>query len=128
MRKLPIPRDLEDFWHAQSEWSQATFGTDQERGPLGPLKHLKKEVEEAISEVVSLWDGGARGAAPDLRPLREEITDCLFLVFDAARRAGMTHQDLVESAFRKLEINKGRKWGEAKEGEAVEHLREGEER
>lgn len=30
-----------------SEWSQKTFGSDDERGPIGALKHLAKEAKEA---------------------------------------------------------------------------------
>ena len=37
----------QQFWDQQAEWSRATFGSDTERGPLGPLKHLEKEAKEA---------------------------------------------------------------------------------
>lgn len=36
--------DFNQFWKDQAIWSQATFGTDEERGPVGPLKHLALEV------------------------------------------------------------------------------------
>ena len=68
--KAGTPR-AQRFWDALAEWSQATFGTDAERGAIGPLKHLEKE---------------AREAQEALDPI--EIADCLLLVFDAARRSG----------------------------------------
>lgn len=101
------------FWFAQSEWSTNTFGNGQDRGPNGPLKHLEKEAREASVE-------------DDLTQKRMEIADCLFLVVDAAWRAGMTPGTLLQTAFEKLEINKARKWGPKTTDGAVEHIREGE--
>lgn len=94
------------FWNAQSEWSRATFGSDKERGPVGPLKHLEKEAREAYAE-----------CDPMLRDM--EIVDCLFLVCDAARRAGMTPDRLLTLANHKLAINKGRKWSKPTSDEPV---------
>lgn len=103
------------FWNAHADWSQKTFGTD--RGPLGALKHLEKEAREAQHEVEV-----GMNASP---ALREEIADCLFLTFDSARRAGMTLDDLLDEAFKKLAINKGRTWTKpTKDGEPVEHVRD----
>lgn len=70
---------LQQFWDEQAEWSQATFGLDSERGPVGPLKHLAKEAAECMKEPDSL----------------EERADCLFLIFDATRRSGKTLVDLL---------------------------------
>ncbi len=36
------------LWNELSKWSQETFGSDAERGPIGPLRHLKLEADEAI--------------------------------------------------------------------------------
>ena len=98
---------VQRFWNEQSEWSQATFGTDQERGPLGALKHLEKEAREAQEYPID-W---------------VEIADCQFLVFDAARRAGMTLDQLMNTCEQKLIINKARKWGKPTSDEPVEHIR-----
>lgn len=96
-----------EFCEAQSEWSQATFGTDSERGPIGALKHLAKEVTEALEN-----------------PSDEmEYVDCLFLVIDASRRAGISGQRLLGLAFEKLEINKARTWPKPTSDEPVEHVR-----
>ena len=99
---------LERFWHDLSEWSQATFGTDAERGPEGPLRHLIKEAGEAL--------GNQRDVT--------EYADCLFLVFDAARRAGFTYGEFVSAVQRKLAVNRGRKWPEPSKNQPVEHVKE----
>jgi len=102
------------FWDEQAEWSRATFGSDTERGPLGPLKHLEKETEEARQSWIK----------QDIPEAKVEIADCLFLTFDAARRAGMSLDDLLDTAFRKLEINKQREWQKPTNDGPVEHVRE----
>lgn len=100
---------IQRFWDAQAEWSQATFGTDQDRGPIGPLKHLEKEAREAQEHPTDEF----------------EMADCLFLVFDAARRSGMTLDKLISACERKLEINKARKWDKPTDNNPVEHVRDG---
>lgn len=81
-------------WETLSEWSQATFGLDSQRGPIGPLKHLAKEAMEAIAKPSD----------------RSEYADCLILVFDAARRSGMSLLDLLIEVNKKIEINRQREW------------------
>lgn len=98
------------FWNLQAEWSQKTFGTDSERGPVGALKHLEKEAREAIEE-----------RDHDRRSM--EIVDCLFLVYDAARRHGLTFEWLYSLAAEKLEINKNRTWQKVAGDEPSEHVR-----
>jgi hypothetical protein len=70
---------LEEFWDQLSNWSQQTFGSDSERGPLGPLKHLAKEIVEVQQKPDDL----------------EEYADLVFLIFDAARRAGCTYEMVI---------------------------------
>jgi len=101
-------KDVHEFWYQQSIWSQETFGLDTERGPIGALKHLAKEAVEAQMVPTDL----------------EEYVDCLFLVFDATRRAGYSFDDLLQGAFEKLEKNKRRVWPKPGPGdEPVEHVR-----
>jgi predicted house-cleaning noncanonical NTP pyrophosphatase (MazG superfamily) len=99
---------FEDFWRHLSDWSQATFGSDSDRGPVGPLKHLAKEVQECLEDPTDL----------------EEFVDLQFLVFDAARRAGFTLPQLVQALWKKLDKNRQRKWGPPTANEAVEHIRD----
>ena len=109
-----MPKSMHDFWNAQAEWSRATFGSDQERGPLGPLKHLKKEIDKELLPEV---EAGGRG---DLI----EYVDAQFLIFDACRRAGYTYEQFLEAAWTKLDINRARQWQKpASPDEPVEHVR-----
>jgi hypothetical protein len=101
---------LRDFWNEHGAWSEETFGPSRERGPIGALKHLAKEAGEAQEKP---WD-------------IEEYADCLFLVFDSARRAGFSYDDLSRAAFAKLEKNKLRVWGDwrlAPPDSPIEHKR-----
>ena len=97
------------FWHDLADWSQATFGDDKTRGPVGPLKHLAKEVREALADPTD----------------KMEYVDCLFPVFDAARRAGLTYGELLGLSWKKLAINKARQWPKPSSDEPVEHVGEG---
>ena len=78
----------------QAEWSQATFGSDLTRGPIGALKHLEREAREAAENPTD--------------PM--EYADCLLLILDAARRAGIKPMQLVEHAQAKMKINRSREW------------------
>jgi len=86
---------LTDFISDQSKWSQETFGSDEVRGPIGPLKHLEQEAKEA------------QEAPNDI----EEYADCFLLLLDATRRAGFTFRELLKASEEKLEVCKSRKWG-----------------
>lgn len=99
-----------DLVQDQSEWSQETFGSDSERGPLGALKHLEKEAKECQEAV----------GTPDLP---EELADCLLLLLDASRRAGVSPTKLLEAAQTKMVKNKQRTWQKPKDDEPVEHVR-----
>jgi hypothetical protein len=105
-----VGRDVHQFFAAQGEWSQATFGLDSERGCIGPLKHLEKEAREAYTET-------------DREKRHMEIVDCFFLTCDSARRDGMSFDDLLALAWKKLEINKARQWSKPTSDEPVEHVR-----
>lgn len=103
--------NLEDFWEDLSKWSQKTFGEDNVRGPIGALKHLREEIQEVLQ---SPYD-------------KEEYADCVFLIFDAARRAGITYKELTNSIWDKLQKNKNRKWPPvpaADDGVPRKHIKE----
>ncbi len=89
-----------------ANWSDATFGAG--RPADIPLHHLSKEVQELI-------------AAPNDRM---EYADCLILLLDAYRMAGGSADDLIETCYQKLEINRNRKWGTPDENGVVEHVRD----
>lgn len=102
------PTDLKEFWRQHSQWSQATFGADTERGPIGALNHLAKEVKEALA------------CPSDLT----EYADMVFLVFDSCRRAGFSFNDLVRAVWDKFAVNKARKWGPPGPDGACHHVQE----
>lgn len=93
----------------QAIWSQKVFGTDDERGPIGALKHLELEAKEAQS------------APSDA----SEYADCFLLILDAARRAGIGPFDLLMAAKQKMEVNKSRKWSKSVGDEPSQHVRDG---
>lgn len=105
--------DMRDFFERQRRWSYETFGPRSHRGPAGPLRHLVKEAAEALE-------------ADSHDKQWEEIADCLFLVFDAAHRAGMTYANLTFAAMDKLNKNQSRKWPDWRTVPAdqpIEHVR-----
>lgn len=124
-----------DLIENQADWSRATFGTDDKRGPLGPLKHLAKEVQETI-EAWNLETGSfglEKSQAPNgawIGPeelhikTKMEMADLLILVLDASRRAGIKPMQLIEAAQSKMVENKKRTWPQASSDEPVEHIRE----
>jgi hypothetical protein len=73
------------------QWSEVTF---DDASPLPKIHHLKHEVDELLAEPYD----------------RFEYADCLILLVDAARKAGISADALVETAFAKMEINKRRVW------------------
>ncbi len=102
-----LGQNLATLSRDQADWSQATFGTDQERGPLGALRHLEQEALEA------------QAAPAD----SEEYADCFLLILDAARRAGISPLQLIEAAQRKMVINRQRTWPRPVDDQPVEHIR-----
>jgi hypothetical protein len=101
---------MKTIWYRLSGWSQQTFGSDEERSHKGPLRHLRREVEEAIE-------------VEDSPDLLEELVDCLLLVFDAARRSGHTWADLEQACHDKLTKNAQRQYGPPDDEGVSEHVR-----
>lgn len=132
---------FEQFAVLQRAWSQMAFGFAGERGPVGPLKHLRKEVDEAIAaaECVAALEKDLAGApewmATDYTRtklvaararLLEEFADLLFLVFDPLWRAGFGLTDLRRALAAKLIKNRSRSWQKTSADQPVEHDRTGE--
>lgn len=107
-----LPNTFYDVWNVVAAWSRKTFGTDQERGPVGPLTHMKKELEKEL-------------LPPDGDPYKlDEYADILILLCDAARRAGFQHYQLIDAGIAKMEINKARKWAKPTGDAISEHIKE----
>lgn len=112
------------FWDEQCAWSQEQFGSDDERGPRGPLLHLEKEIKECLQEVVAATDAdGLPVPGNALNSLRSEFVDLQFLIFDAARRGGMSFEELLVGCFHKLNVNRNRRWQKPTSDAPVEHVR-----
>lgn len=97
-------KDREQVRSEHAEWSQATFGNV---GPVGPLKHLRREVLETIAKPHDLI----------------EWADMQFLLWDAQRRAGITDEQITQAMIDKLAVNKQREWPEPKDGEPRLHIK-----
>ena len=93
------------LWDDLSRWSQKTFGDDSKRGPIGSLKGLKLEADEAIQS----------GEI-------EEFADCFIFILDAARRAGLTYIQLIDAAIAKLKVNETRMYPKPLADETVHHI------
>ncbi|AMV29310.1 hypothetical protein VT84_33250 [Gemmata sp. SH-PL17] len=110
---------LNDLVRDQGAWSQATFGADAERGPIGALKHLAKEAAEAeMAFIMNNCVGGDRGI------IAEELADCFLLILDASRRAGFTPIELIRAAEQKMVTNKRRVWPKTVGDVPSEHVKE----
>lgn len=96
-----------EFCADQAAWSQKTFGSDSTRGPIGPLKHMLKEVQEALDNPTDI----------------EEYADLLLLLMDSSRRAGFSPMSLLYAARAKMRKNKEREWPKPTSDEPVEHVR-----
>ena len=91
-------------------WSNRTFGSEAERGPIGPLKHLVKEAlvellgydEKAVNNLLLLPHD--RHGVEDL----DEYADLQILVNDAVRRAGYSWAELMTAADAKQAKNETR--------------------
>ena len=86
-----------------AEWSQSTFGNV---GPIGPQKHLRREVLETIAKPHDLI----------------EWADMQFLLWDAQRRAGITDEQITRAMIEKLKVNKSRNWPDPEDGEPRFHI------
>lgn len=108
-----LSNKLRDLAADQAEWSQQTFGSDAERGPIGALRHLACEAEEAEAA----YESG------DQKHLADELADCFLLILDASRRCGLTPEALIDASQRKMLVNRGRDWPEPEADRPVKHLR-----
>lgn len=110
-RYIDIGKTLVEWYSLRHNWSQATFGSSEFRSSIGPLKHLRKEVEECIAET-------------DRAKRLVEYADCLHLIFDAADRDGFSLEDVLTACEEKLKINMGRVWPKGSSDSPVEHKRD----
>jgi len=111
-RALSFMGRLDALQAAQSEWSQRTFGSDEKRGPRGPLLHLAKEADEAAQEEV--------GSAKQLK----EFGDVFLLTLESFRRGKRTIDEVLEAAIAKHAENRLRVWNVIDAEEPIFHKKE----
>lgn len=94
----------------QRAWSERTFGPRDQRGPLGPLAHIRKELNEVEDDPHDL----------------EEWVDVLILAFDGAWRAGHEPAAIIAGVKAKQAKNERRQWPDWRgvpADQAIEHVR-----
>lgn len=91
-----------------TDWAEKTF---KSQNAMSKFNHLEKEVLELRNAIENA----------DLDNIREEIADCMILLFNLA---GYYQINAIESVLKKHEINKKRTWGEPDEFGVCEHIRE----
>lgn len=106
-----LGRKLTTLYNRHAWWSRATFGPDHLRGPLGPIRHLAKEAKELEDAPFD----------------RAEYADCLLLIFDASRRAGIDLDALLDAAQAKMAVNEKRAFPPSMPDEPCEHIKFSEE-
>lgn len=86
------------------KWADSVFGYN--RPPDMAIAHLLSEVKELMK---SPYD-------------YEEYADCFMLLIQAFHQAGGNTDELLDECFKKLEINKKRKWGKKNKDGFHEHI------
>jgi predicted house-cleaning noncanonical NTP pyrophosphatase (MazG superfamily) len=86
-----------ELMHEIGAWAAVTF---PDYSVQGKLEHLEEEVLELMAQPDDL----------------EEWADCFILLFDAARKKGLSHTDILSAIRAKHEKNKARKWAQSTNG------------
>ena len=107
VREALMPSKMDKIYQAHRRWSDATFGTRAEKGPIGSLKHMHVEVDEAIADPKDAL----------------EFADLQFLLWDAAYRAGHSRLDIEKACEAKLKILLQRTYEKVPDGEPSFHLK-----
>lgn len=123
--------NLTDLVNEQTAFSRRVFGSDDVRGPKGPLEHLAKEAKEAAAA----WDKrlattSEEQAVETRLEFLTELGDCLILLLDATRRGGYKIGSVVQAAREKMKVNLQREkdglwppFDPANADKPVEHIR-----
>jgi len=93
--------ELEKVIKELQQWQRETF---EKESLQGIINHLKSEVEELDSELLSFNEFNSKEKAS------EELIDILSLSFCIAKKLELSTKDLSEIMSKKLEINKKRTW------------------
>ena len=95
----------QDLQNEIAAFTDKTFG--HQKSAVPKLHHLREEVGELIE------------APHD----RLEWADCMILLMDAAKKNGYQMDDLCTFVQEKMEINRGRTWGDPDENGVRRHVK-----
>lgn len=96
---------LEQLIRQHANWVRKTF---PHQNVQGVMEHLKKEADEVIAHPED----------------KVEYSDCLILLLHAILKANISFDELVETAYAKLQVCKTRKWNtNGSPDEPMEHDR-----
>jgi NTP pyrophosphatase (non-canonical NTP hydrolase) len=98
----------EKLFNEIATWQQDTFPTGT---PDSTLHHLLDEIRELRYALRFDWPNA-----------KEELADCMFLLFGCADRMGMSYQDIQDAIQAKFEKNKARTWGQPDDNGVVKHI------
>lgn len=121
--------DLNKFQKEHGEWANSVFGTG--RGPMGPLNHLKEEINELEKALVMVTYSDVNEQPTEMvaqlqADALEEYADCFLLLINSAFMQGIDMRTLMQAAAEKFEVCKNREWGPVNDEGFAEHIREGE--
>ena len=102
--------DFIEFLNHKISWSAKNFGPG--RRTKGIVAHIRKELQEVEANPTDL----------------EEWADIILLAIDGAWRSGATSEQIAGMLMGKMRKNELRNWPDwrkMKEGDPIEHVREG---
>lgn len=98
-------------------WQDETFPKSTE---ISRINHLVKEVKELEIEA-HIFKG--KPTSENRSAKNQEYADCLFLLFGAASKEGLTYEDVCNAINEKFEINKNRVWGKPDVNGVINHVK-----
>jgi NTP pyrophosphatase (non-canonical NTP hydrolase) len=115
---IPIQKFMDDHL----EWAVTTFGNTP---PAAPLHHLLKEIDKELIPELSPSPKDDRIFDKDhFEHVKEEFADCFILLFHAAKKYGLSAEEIFAAMQVKFEKNKKRKWGPVDENGVSNHIKE----
>lgn len=108
---------MQDLIDEIMDFQVKTFPTST---PISKLHHLAKEIPELIEELEKHYNNFG-----DIEATEMEFADCFLLLFGAAAMYGLNEDSIKNAIYRKLVINRARKWGKPDEKTGVVlHIKE----
>lgn len=116
-------KDFKQLYWEVFCWSQKTFGPTSIRGPVGPLKHMAKEIlVELLGYNPVSFDEFIKQPRRDDPCDLTELADVAILLCDAASRAGHSYGNLCQAGLKKMTTNKARTYPKPKGDDISEHV------